>query len=309
MDKHISFLLSAGETLKRTIDPEGILASGTIVNIGHRISDDEKEFVWNAEVEFPNDDILKVRGHFNDKFGNTIQRCIYRTRDEKLVLSITPSKTLLKSFGDLMQLPAQMKANLARISQETANSGQSDVSYDMYVLEIARKALLWEVDGNELTETKRFRFNEISMNLKKDPAGFYSKNTIIGSCSLDGAIIKARTIVDMYGLSSQALTLDRTLGGTDEISAYCYTEDFTGRKVPSLRVAFKLYYMLAGVSDLQQRRVKNSIEMPSKKKVVRKENQTSQQTAVVSTKPKINDRYHQDLEDRYQYPKRIQRKH
>lgn len=308
MEKNIPILLDAGDILKKNIDPEGILANGTVTSIGHRISEDEKEFAWNAEIEFTNDDILKIRGQFKPDTGNTIHRCIYKSKDEKIVLPINASKTLLKSLDDLMRLPARLKANLARISQETANSEQIIDDYAMAMVETAGKALLWEVDGNELTETRRFRFNEISMSLKKDPSGFYSKNTIIGSCSLDGATIKARTIVDMYGLSSQALTLERPMGNKDEISAYCYTEDFTGRKVPSLRVAFRLYYMLTGITDLQQRRMKNSMDTPTKKKHVRKEQKTTHSKSVPGM-PLISERHKQDLEDRYQYPERIQRKH
>ena len=98
------------------------------------------------------------------------------------------------------------------------------------------------------------------------------------------------------------------MGNKDEISAYCYTEDFTGRKVPSLRVAFRLYYMLAGITDLQQRRMKNSMDTPTKKKHVRKEQKTTHSKSVPGM-PLISERHKQDLEDRYQYPERIQRKH
>lgn len=308
MEKSIPLLLDAGDILKKAIDPEGILANGTVTSICHRISDDREEFAWKAEVEFPNDDILKIRGHFKPDTGSIIHRCIYKSKDEKTVLATNASKTLLKSIDALTQLPARMKANLARISQETASSGQVTDDYAMTMMEMAGRALLWEVDGNELTETRRFQFNEISMSLKKDPSGFYSKNTIIGSCTLEGATIKARTVVDMYGLSSQALTLERPMGNKDEISAYCYTEDFTGRKVPSLRVAFRLYYMLAGITDLQQRRMRNSMNAPAKKKNVRKE-QKATRSKTVSGMPLISERHMKDREDRYKYPERIQKKH
>lgn len=299
MDKNISFLLSAGETLKRTIDPECILNTGTILNICHRISENDKEFAWSAEVEFPNNDILKIRGQYSPESGNIIQRCIYNTRDEKLVLPILPSRTLLKALGNITQLPPRMKANLARIGQNVINSEQKEDDYDICLLESAQKALLWEVDGNELTETRHFRFNEISMTLQKDPTGFYSKNTIVGCCDLENAIIKARTIVDMYGLSSQVLTLDKPLNTKDAISAYCYTEDFTGRKVPSLRVAFKLYYQLTGTGDLQQRRIKNSMEVPTKKKIIQTDRKiTHSEVSALKSKNK---------ETQFKYPERIRR--
>lgn len=262
-DKIISDILNASELLQRTIDPEGILANGKIIRITHKLSEDRMGFSWKAEVSFPNDDVLKLHGKYHTDIGFFINRCIYALGNVKTEIPLNPSETLFLAMKNITGLPARLKANLARIDIKTGLSGVVKDDYGINNVFFAMDALFYGIEGGEADDVERQQFNELIMVMRKDIKGLFSKNNIIGTYTSGSSTIRARATIDMYGLGSQTVTLEKSFSGKDEISAYCYTEDFTGKKVPSLKLAFRLDKMLAGKEEVHQHVERNSMEMPS----------------------------------------------
>ena len=262
-DKIISDILNASELLQRTIDPEGILANGKIIRITHKLSEDRMGFSWKAETAFPNDDVLKMHGKYHTSIGFFINRCIYAMGNTKTEVPLNPSETLFLALKNVTGLPVRMKANLVRIDPKKSVLGLFEDAYGIQNFFSAMDVLFFGIEGGEADDVERQQFNELTMIMRKDINGLFSKNNIIGTYTSGSSTIRARATIDMYGLGSQTVTLEKSFSGKDEISAYCYTEDFTGKKVPSLKLAFRLDKMLAGKEDVHQHVERNSMEMPS----------------------------------------------
>ena len=264
-DIRITNLMTAGEILLRTFDPEGMLSNGRVVRVTHRLSDDRKGFTWRADVVFRNEDTLKIYGQFHDEAGMFVNRCSFLSEGAVTDIALNPSETLFLAVEDLTRLPIRLKDNLVRIGQKNADSEGNGKQYDMGNLRAAMDALFWEVEGGEPNTPERSRFTEFSIFMRKDEYGQINRSNIVGTCHSDSSMIRARVTVDMYGLSSRTVTLERMMGGKDEISAYCYTEDPYGRKVPSLKLAFRLDRLLSGRDDIPQRVVRKGMDRPVEK--------------------------------------------
>lgn len=265
-DIRITNLMTAGDILLRTLDPEGMLSKGKVVRITHRLSDDRKGFSWRADVAFGNNDALKMYGQFHEEMGMFVTRCSFLSEGVDTDIEVNTSETLFSAIADLSRLPARLKDNLARIGLKTTELGAGEDQYGMASLRSMMNVLFWEVDGGEPHDPERSRFTEFSIFMRKDEYGHFNRSNIVGTCVSGVALIRVRVTADMYGLSSRTVTLERSMGGKDEISSYCYTEDFTGRKIPSLKLAFRLERMLSGKDDVQQRVERKGLNKPVRKK-------------------------------------------
>ena len=301
IEKHITTVLSAEDFLRRLIDPEGILANGRISSLALRLSEDQSTFAWKTEIKFSNEDTIKVHGHFNASSENSINNCTYIIGQDKIDIPLNPSESLLKSLEDLIGLPGRMKANIVRIGQEGANKQGVTKEDGLQIIHSSLYVLFWGVDGENFNENRHLGFNEIIFILKTDASGQNYKNDIIGCKMFHDGQIKVRVSVDMYGLSSHTIALEKKMR-MGAISSYCYTDDFTGRKVPSLKLALEINERLSDNDTMKQRTIKNKLRYPKKEKPVTqttplKINTDTAVKSVISAKKKSQKK------DMYQYPK------
>ena len=262
-DIRISDILEAGERLQKTIDPEGMLANGSITRITHRLSDDGRGFSWKSDVTFMSEDVLKLHGQYHEDIGFLLNRCVIMSGRERHDIRLKPAETLATALEELHRLPVCLRRNLARISLKTGKEGKPDIQYDMNIYKTATDALFWNVEGGDEKDRERSMFRETTLLMKRDSNGFFTNTTIIGNCPTKNGSIKVRVSVDVYGLSSQAVTVEKNFNDKNEISAYCYSEDTSGRKIPSLMLAFRIDRMLTGKDDIREHVQRNSIELPN----------------------------------------------
>ena len=262
-DKFIFNILNAYELLQKTIDPEGILSKGKITRITHQLSENNISFSWKADVNFPDNGNLRIYGQYHKDIKFIINRCRYTIDNEKYDMPLNPSETLLSAIEDISLLPDSIRAKLAKIRPRNPVYDNLECQYGNHNVESGFYALFCGVDGGEKDGPLRSCFKEITFSIRKEPDGFFTKTNIVATCNKETSIIRTRITVDMYGLSSNTVTLEKNFGDNDEISAYCYTEDISGRKIPSLKVAFKLDKLLSGKDDVHQHVKRNHIDYPS----------------------------------------------
>lgn len=258
-DRRIYSILHLGETLMESIDPDGIASQGTVRKIRHDLTCDGEAFNWKVLLEFPSGDMMTISGKWHEQTGLLINRCRLVSGDESENIPTEPSERLFTAIRDFSGIPARYKRNLSRISLKKAENEVSEDRYDIKLLYNAMNALFWEMDTTEISEREKRMFTEITAVIHKD------KTDIIGKCPVKNGRIVAKTSVDIYGLGAKTVAVEKNLGEKNEVSAYCYTEDISGRKIPSIRMAFSVNSLLSG-SGTQQRKEQNRIGLPGTKK-------------------------------------------
>lgn len=257
-DLRLKTILLAGDILMKNIDPEGIASKARIVKIIHHL-DSRMGPGIEAFLEFPMRTTLAIHCRFQKNDDLIIDKCRLVTSSFIKEINVTPSGSLLKTLKSLSDIPAQLKCNLSRIGLKDAKKEKSDDKYGRELLKTAIDALFWEMDSPEINEKEKAEFKEITLLLREDKA------ELIGTCHIDKGRIIAKTTVDVYGIGSKSVAVEKKMGNRHELSAYCYTKDSQGKRIPSIRMAFRINTIMNG-TDTFERKDSVKKELPYNKK-------------------------------------------
>ena len=252
-------VVKAGSTLVRNIDPDGLISRARLVKIKHVLVKDKRTFMWKAYFGCPDDTILIVSGQHHQKLGMVISNLSVRKGESVAEVPISPSETLRKALSlpdGTFSCPGCLSALKG---QESPFQDGIQRRYDPGVIQSVRNVLFTDMDAIDVPESVRDRFNEISLIFHAD------KTDVVGICKSRSGRIIAKTAAYQDGYGSKSVCLEKKINGRYEMTAYCFMEDFSGRKIPSLGMALRMDDLLSG-TDFIQKKEANRLEVPRGKR-------------------------------------------
>lgn len=237
-DTNLLALFKAGEDFINMLDPEGILANFLVTKIVFGRKSENGSF-WKVWVSFFSGEKLCISGRlFEGRVS--IHDLSFSFNDNQEKVPVLVEKTLVLALGNLSGIPARLKKVLSSQPKRRAFMGNPVGEVARFFL-LTESALFFGVRGGGLESGNRTLFPDfcVCFNYSGDEVTSLS---ILSKYMLDGGkrgFIKVSMGVDIFGLNSKKVYLDRNLGLGHHAGIDC-TEVFKGRNYPSLDVALSL---------------------------------------------------------------------
>lgn len=232
-DGRIGVITGAGESLKRALDPEGMLRGCLPLHL----SADAGSGLWKLLLAGQNGTVLSLAGR-SDADGTTIEdiRCKAPGEDWQKTAA-TASKTLRGAFQSLAGIPANLKRILRPPGETEAKNGNPPASLPE-LMKLTRDALLW---GCEKPDRKDFEedFKRFDYKFPTGKDGAPARTEFMARHIIGESCITVSADADVYGLGNKRVSVKTNLGMEHTARIDC---TFTTKKgtVPSIRAAYDL---------------------------------------------------------------------
>lgn len=253
-DRKILSILNIGSDIRRTLDPEGILAKAQFRKFKY-FTDTDGRRLFLLDVVFQSGYSVIFNGNYSDEKGPVIVSISYNEQDvgNQTVLLIV-SDTITKAMGNLSKVPDIIKRNLVV---------PKNVNYErVFDYEATRKlcfdALFFGIDGGKKDDGHQNKFNSIELSFLSDD--MYGNVRLNAVCSELYGRITIGCCVDTYGLSKKKVMLDYNFGMGKFMTSECVLFH-QGKAIPSLTLAFDLLAKLDGIYS-KQRKKKTGLGKP-----------------------------------------------
>ena len=254
-DQKLLFLLESGEMFRNLLDPDGITGAARVERIFHSKPTEEVSNMM-VTLRFKTGQQMLV-SCLSDPEGIVVKGIRTPVESRGIVeIPSLPEKTLLSAIKDLSGIPVGLKASLvpvpSKITRGLKDTAKLVKSY--YALE--NNALFWGVEGMSKDDRGESRFEDYSAKFNYNEEGSLVDVELATKAPLDEGKILLITRVNVFGIGSKKVILERNLGMGRGFMAECkIVKD--GKSIPSLKVAFDLDKRLDTFYTKQRRKKKN----------------------------------------------------
>lgn len=239
-DQRLLFILQGGDIFMYLFDPENLCKNGVVRRVVHGFSSEDVAVSWEASVIFKNGDCLIASGAWTVSDGLSIWELKMPLPDGMFeTIPSLPGKTLLSALGELSGTPVRLKRCLSPTGPKMGDYAKVSSLWGNRLFEMEEDALFWDVEGGEKESGNRKLFKTIAVSYTRNETNGPMKASMVSSAPLKEGRILCSTELDIYGLGSRKVVLDRNVGLGHRAEIKC-TARVNDRVVPSLKMALDL---------------------------------------------------------------------
>ena len=248
---NIIVLLNGAISFRSLVDPDGLLAAGTIRRISReRDSEDYLLYRWDAQVSYSEGRMLMLSGTW--KVGNVLLTGLTLVSDgRKVIVSLSEDSTLTKALGDLSRIPAELKKLL---DMRNVKSGMRDGEpWGDRLFRTEESALLWHVERDGIDDSVLSGFRKVNVVYEYSANGAVVSAQFMMSCPFGAYSVIVETRADYCGLGAKSVRLSGPFSEEGRIITECVRARESGF-MPSLSVAFALLRKLTSSKPKQRKK-------------------------------------------------------
>lgn len=261
-DPRILSILEGGESFKRTIDPDGLIREGFVREIRRSGIPFTEDAEWSARVNFASGISLLIFGGWNGSSIVLRSGKLIHGKESSIEIPFAPKSTLLEAIGELSRLPSGLKRILAVPGRINRNYGESSIEWNAKVFSNEWDSLFWRVEREGVSMEQMERFGSTVVRYVTEDSVFPSSAELAASCEADGCRITVSCCVDVYGLSSKAVSVDGDIVEGAHVHCECTMTTEDRQVVPSLNVAFQMAKVIEDSTNVKPRTKKMSMGKP-----------------------------------------------